>query len=559
MIRSLWIFIGFIGFISLTQAQYLSEKHFKDIRKNVYYLSSDKLEGRAPGTKGEELASNYIAKKFKKAGVLPGGENKTYFQSFEFSARPLVEPDKTYFRLINKSYELNSDFWPLGYSANGVVKGEVLYVKFGIRSEEQKYNDYEGYSPEELNGKIFVIENSTPDGVHPHSKYLKEADLSVRIQLAESLGAAAVIFVQNYQAEEPGTEPAKNVYASKIPVIFVKGVANKILLDGGPQAAEIGVSIKREKVSARNVVGWIDNGAAHNIIIGAHYDHLGWGEEGSLYRGDEKMIHNGADDNASGTAALIGLAQYLSAKGPKNNNYVFIAFSAEEKGLLGSSAFVKSDLFSPEKANYMLNMDMVGRLEEANLALNGVGTSSVWAKLLPEIKAGNLNLKTSESGIGPSDHTSFYLKDIPVLHFFTGTHADYHKPSDDAELINYRGIQQIGDFIVELIHKTDQLGRIDFQKTKDAAQGKAPKYSVTLGIVPDYMYDGPGVKVDGVSEGKPASVAGIQTGDIVVGLGDVNIDNMQGYMKALGQFKKGNKVQARIIREGKEMELTVAF
>lgn len=540
-------------------SQHLSPKQQDGIKKHVSYLASDKLEGRAPGTQGELLAANYIAKKFKTAGLKPGGDNNTFFHGFEFAATPIVNEAKTSFKLINKTYALNQDFWPLNMSASGSASGKVLYLRYGIVSEEMKYNDYEGYKRSELKDAIFVLEVSTPDGVHPHSKYLKQADLSSRVKVAEELGAAAVIFVNNYQAETPSTSMSKSSYVANIPVIFAQGFANKVLLDGGPQNVEISTLIERPRVNAKNVVAYLDNGAANNIIIGAHYDHLGWGEDGSLYRGEEKMIHNGADDNASGTSALIALAQYLAKSEFKNNNYVFIAFSAEEKGLFGSNAFAKSNLFNASKANYMLNMDMVGRLENNELAINGVGTSSMWGNNLTAIKAGNLKIKMSESGIGPSDHTSFYLKDIPVLHFFTGTHNDYHKPTDDADKINYEGISQVSNFIIELIQKLDSQGKLDFQKTKEVEQSKAPKYSVTLGIVPDYMYDGKGIKIDGVTEGKPASAAKILANDVLVQMGDLSIDNMKDYMSALSKFKKGDAVNVIVLRNGEKLELKVVF
>lgn len=557
--RTLYLALGLFLFTQPLFSQYLNKKQSAEIKKNLYYLASDKLEGRAPGTKGEELASKFIAKKFKAAGLKPGGEKGTFFHYFDYASTPVVHADQTTFKLVNKTYVLNEDFWPINISASAKVSGKVEYLKFGITSPEMDYDDYKGFTKDELKGKIFVLENSTPDGVHPHSKYLKYADLATRVQLAEEMGAAAVIFVQNYQADEPPVKPGKASHTANIPVIFAKGIANKILLDGGPQDVEISVQIDRPRVTTKNVVGVIDNGAATNVIIGAHYDHLGWGEEGSLYRGEEKMIHNGADDNASGTAALIALAQYLSKSEFKKNNYIFIAFSAEEKGLFGSSAFAKSELFDANKANYMLNMDMVGRMENDELAINGVGTSSMWGNNLNNIKAGGLKIKTSESGVGPSDHTSFYLKNVPVLHFFTGTHNDYHKPADDADKINYEGIDKVSNFIIELISKLNEQGKLDFQKTKEVEQTKAPRFSVTLGIIPDYMYDGKGVRVDGVTDGKPAAAAKMQANDILIELGEYSIDNMKDYMAVLSKFKKGESVKAIVLRNNEKVELTVVF
>lgn len=556
-----WFLIlpSLLSVVAPSFAQYLTPKTEASIRKNLYYLASDKLEGRAPGTKGEDLATKFIAQKFKKAGLKPAGDGSSFFHAFEYAATPTVVKEETKFQLIQKTYQLDADFWPLSMSANGEASGKIEYLRFGISAPELEYDDYKGYSKDELNDKIFVLENSTPDGVHPHSKYLKYADLNLRVQKAEELGAAAVIFVQNYQADEPSTHLSKSSYHANIPVIFVKGLANKILLDGGPQPATIKVQIDRPKVRTQNVVGMIDNGAATNIILGAHYDHLGWGGEGSLYRGEEKLVHNGADDNASGTSALIALAEYLAKSEFRNNNYIFIAFSAEEKGLFGSSAYAKSSIFDASKANYMINMDMVGRLENDELAISGVGTSSMWGNNLNAVKAGNLNIKTSESGVGPSDHTSFYLKDIPVLHFFTGTHNDYHKPSDDADKINFDGISKVSNFIVELIGKLNNQGKLDFIKTKEVEQSKAPKYSVTLGVIPDYMYDGQGMKIDGVTDGKPAAMAKMQAGDVLIQLGDMPIENMRAYMSALSKFKKGETTKATILRNNEKLELTIVF
>jgi len=553
-----FLFTGLLALSTAAQAQFVSAAQEKEMQKNLYYLASDKLEGRAPGTKGETLASDYIAKKFAKAGLTPGGENGGWFNYFEFSGDAKVN-ESCMLHVYNKSYKLHEDFWPLSSSANSSIKGMTRYVKFGIQAPENQYNDYAHLSPEELKGHIFVMEISTPDGVHPHSAYLKYADLGTRVQKAEEMGAAGVIFIDNYKnAEEPSERISKNVTPSRIPVVFAKGPATKVLTDGGSLEAAISVNIERSTVKARNVIGVINNHAPNNVIIGAHYDHLGWGEEGSLHRG-EKAIHNGADDNASGTVALIAIAEYLAKNGPKNNNYVFVAFSAEEKGLFGSSAYTRSALFDPANTNYMLNMDMVGRLENDEIAVNGAGTSSMWGNNLNAIKTGNLKLKTSESGVGPSDHTSFYLKNVPVLHFFTGSHNDYHKPSDDADKINYDGLTRVTNFIIDLVVRMDAQGRIDFQKTKEQEQTKAPRFSVTLGIVPDYMYDGEGVRMDGVSDGKAAARAGMQAGDVLLELGGYKVTDMMGYMEALGKFKKGDKVKATVLRNGESKVFDVEF
>ena len=270
-------------------------------------------------------------------------------------------------------------------------------------------------------------------------------------------------------------------------------------------------------ITGTNVLAYIDNQAENTIIIGAHYDHLGYGSEGSLHRGD-KEIHNGADDNASGVAVMLDLAGKLKTAN-SSNNYLFMAFSGEEMGLLGSNYFTKNATLDLSKANYMINMDMVGRLkQDSTLAVYGVGTSPRWKQTLSATNPG-FKIVENESGVGPSDHTSFYLQDIPVLHFFTGQHDDYHKPGDDTEKLNYEGMDAISNYIFDVITELDKSGKLAFRKTKNESE-ETPRFKVGLGVVPDYLFDGEGMRVDGISEDKPAQKAGLQKGDIVIKLGD---------------------------------------
>jgi len=324
------------------------------IQVDVVFLSSDLLEGRETGSKGEQLAADYIASRFKTIGLNPAGSENTWFQSFDFTVKD-----------------------------------------------------------------------------HPHAEG-----------------------------------------------------------NGKPR-------------TGKNVLGFLDNGAAHTLVIGAHYDHLGYGHSGSLHRG-EPAIHNGADDNASGIASLLYLAEKLKNSSLKSNNYLFMAFSGEEFGLFGSKHFTSNSTLPIKNVNYMLNMDMVGRLNEENvLVVNGVGTSPAWKTFFEKTNGQNLKLTTTESGFGPSDHTSFYLQDLPVLHFFTGQHTDYHKPSDDSELINYEGIVRVSDFILDLIADLNTKGKLEFTKTKDENEGRrASSFKVSLGVIPDYTYSGTGMRIDGATEGR---------------------------------------------------------
>lgn len=309
-------------------------------------------------------------------------------------------------------------------------------------------------------------------------------------------------------------------------------------------------------ITGTNVIGYINNKAENTVIIGAHYDHLGYGAEGSLYRG-EKAIHNGADDNASGVAVLLNLADKLKDTN-KGNNYLFVTFSGEEMGLLGSNYFVKNATIDTEKMNYMINMDMVGRLKaDSTLAVYGVGTSPILKQTLNSHNE-NFKLIQKESGIGPSDHTSFYNIDIPVMHFFTGQHEDYHKPSDDFEKLNYIGMQTISNYIFEVITDLDNNGKLPFRKTKNESE-ETPRFKVGLGVIPDYMFDGKGMRIDGISEEKPAQKAGLQKGDIVVKLGDSAVTDMMSYMKVLATFEKGDKTKVIVKRKSELVEADIEF
>ncbi|MDX1463997.1 MAG: M28 family peptidase, partial [Marinirhabdus sp.] len=315
-------------------------------------------------------------------------------------------------------------------------------------------------------------------------------------------------------------------------------------------------------LTGTNVVGYIDNAAETTVVIGAHYDHLGLGGEGSLYREKEPAIHNGADDNASGVAVMFDLASKLmtsSSEATKNNNYLFIAFSGEEMGLLGSNYFVKNSTIDKETISYMINMDMVGRLNEENtVAVHGVGTSPIFKQTLFANNEFDLNIAEHDSGIGPSDHTSFYLADIPVLHFFTGQHEDYHKPGDDAEKLNYEGMERISNYIFSIVSDLNDNGKLAFRKTKNESE-EVPRFKVGLGVVPDYLFTGKGMRIDGVSEDKPAQKAGLQKGDVVKRMGEFEVTDMMSYMKALSTFEEGQTTQVVIERAGTSQTIEVTF
>lgn len=385
----------------------------------------------------------------------------------------------------------------------------------------------------------FTTDREVLTGLKADITYLADDELEGR-----KIGTAGEVKAANYIAEKfeaAGLEPAGT--EGFFQPFTVKKATNP------HEQAVIGTD--GEGVTGRNVAGMINNNGNVTIVIGAHYDHLGYGEEGSLHRG-EPEIHNGADDNASGTAALVQLGRILKAK-DSPYNFIFLAFSGEESGLWGSNYFSKNSTINLDSVNYMINMDMVGRLNEENtLAVNGVGTSPAWMDVLNKANSDSLNLVTSESGIGPSDHTPFYLLDIPVLHFFTGQHEDYHKPTDDADKINYEGLVKVVRFIERIVDNLDSQEKLAFTKTQDNS-GNSPRFSVSLGVVPDYLYDGQGMRIDGVTDGKPAAEAGMSKGDIVTKLGDSTIVDMMSYMRALSSFKSGDQTVVEFKR-GEELK-----
>lgn len=530
----------------------------KKLQQHISYLASDKLEGRETGHKGEQLAYEYICSQFKEIGI-KAIEKENYLQAFPFEAGKKLGKNNS-LTINKKSFQVADDFFPMPWFMTGTVSGQAIRVGYGITATSLNYDDYKAH--QDLKGKIFIIETSTPDGSNPHGKFSDYTDLQTRVDSAVAKGATGVIFINtNSDVDDPIID-YKNKYNRKeiVPVVFAKKSVNTTLLQDITIQASISVDLEKIELTGHNIIGWIDNKSPNTIIIGAHYDHLGFGGAESLYRGTP-AIHNGADDNASGNAALIELARSLKNSNDRANNYLFIAFSGEEKGLLGSNYFVKNPTLDLRTVNYMINMDMVGRLkkDEKTLIIAGAGTSPFWKDAIHSIQIDSIKYKLTDSGVGPSDHTSFYLKDIPVLHFFSGSHEDYHKPTDDEDKINYPGEISIIKIMAALIHQSNDKGKLVFTKTNDSNNDEVPRFKVTLGVVPDYAFDGEGMRIDGISDGKPASKAGLKAGDIVIQLGEHPVTDMMTYMKALGKFSKGDKTQIKFKRAGEVVESEISF
>jgi aminopeptidase YwaD len=556
--KTLLVLAAIVGlFHNQANAQLDSIKIKPLLKKHISTLASDEYGGREPGTKGEILSSTYIIKEFTEIGLKAKGE-RGFLQPFTFT-KSLKTGPKTKLKVGAYELETGNVSYPLAYSANATAKGIAVNVGYGIKAPSLNHNDYD--RKDTLKGKIFIVDASTPDRGGPHSKFAEFADLRTRIDNAIANGAAGILFyTADTEMKELTLDAKIKITPCSIPVMYLIRGKSSILLTDMEFEVDMTAQIIKEEATGNNVLGYIDNKAENTIVIGAHYDHLGHGGDESLYRG-EPAIHNGADDNASGVAGVIELARYIKANGPKSNNYLFMAFSGEEKGLLGSGHFAKNPSIDLSKVNYMLNMDMIGRLktEEPTLIVSGVGTSDAWKITMSYIKQDNFKIKTTESGVGPSDHTSFYLKNIPVLHFFSGTHNDYHKPSDDEHLINYKGEFDILNYMITLIEKLDDKGKLNFIKTKEENNEESPRFKVTLGVVPDYAFEGAGMRIDGVTDGKPAALAGLKSGDIVISIGDHKVQDMMSYMKALGKFEKGQKAAVGILRGKEELKIDVTF
>ncbi|MER3498592.1 MAG: hypothetical protein C4308_08135 [Chitinophagaceae bacterium] len=547
----LFLLIAFQFFLTPSFSQKLKRNDrliVDNLKTHIAYLADDKLEGRRAGTNGEQLAMNYIASQFEKIGLIKKGSNG-YFQAFEINDGKQIDASTKLF-INGEELKQGKDFFPLSFSANGSVEANP-----SIAVQEKGM-------PWFIDLKEALADNQK----NPHfdlNNYLQEL-----VSDKKTKGATAIIFFNTSSISDDLKFDAKDKSTvAAIPVLYLSAAtAKKYLSDASATLpVKLAVSLSEKKRTGHNVVGFIDNKATTTIVLGAHFDHLGYGEDGnSMLRTSEKFIHNGADDNASGTAALIELAGLLKKAKLKNNNYLFLAFSGEELGLFGSKYFVENPTIDLSSVNYMVNMDMVGRLNDSTkvLTVGGFGTSPEWSTLIsPTINKAGFVIKIDSSGSGPSDHTSFYRKNIPVLFFFTGLHADYHKPTDDFDKINYNGELQIVKYIYSLIEKENKKNqKLVFTKTRETQTTASARFTVTMGIMPDYTYAGTGgVRVDGVSEGKAAQKAGLQAGDIILQLGDVNISSLENYMQALSKFKKGDTTTVKFKRGNEVLEKQVQF
>lgn len=537
------VFLSFLLVPMALMAQQLKKADKQLIEKlkgHIEFLASDALEGRRAGTAGEQKAVDYIIEQYKGLGIQPMGADG-YLQNFSIDEGKRFASN-AFIKVNNQSAIPQTDFFALSNSGSNAFTSRAARTLNEV--SQVWFKDVHE-----------LLEENTSN---PH--FDMNEWISTTATELKSKGAIALFLynsgtlVDNIQFNKYDTAKAL-----ALPVVyFTKQGFTKLFNDElATYSIEANVQFEHPTRTAHNVVGFIDNKATHTVILGAHLDHLGYNEDKNGLDLNT-FIHNGADDNASGTAALIEVAKSLVKKAPKNNNYLIIHFSGEELGLLGSKYWLDHPTYKGS-FNYMINMDMVGRYDTARkLTVGGFGTSSKWSEILTKTPT-PLFTHYDSAGTGPSDHASFYRKDIPVLFMFTGSHSDYHKATDDWDKINYEGEKDIVRLVQNIIKNTDNYGKLDFLKTREQSMGKSTKFTVSLGVMPDYAFTGTGVRIEGTSQGKLGEKLGLKSADVLVQIGDYKLIDVMSYMQALGKFKKGDKTTLVIKRAGEELKFDIQF
>ncbi len=545
------------------------------LKKDVVYLASDEMKGRLTGTPEARKAAEYIANEFRQSALKAAPGMTGFFQQFEFTAGVKLDAGNALSVDIkgNTLQADGTDFIPAGFADDASLKGiPAVFAGFGIRAPDLKWDDY---SALDVKGKAVLIFRYGPEGDDPKSEYARYYPLRYKALMAREQGAAALLVISAEDDELLQLRADASFGTAGIPVISLKRSAvSRWLKEAGmelpdpknPHGGDMDIPgmlislechLVREKSNTDNVLGWLpaESKTDETIVIGAHYDHLGMGIEGSLAP-KWGVVHNGADDNASGVAGLLELARVFSKQRLKRN-LVFVAFSGEELGVLGSSYFVKNPVIPLKNLVAMLNMDMIGRLRNQKLVVGGVGTSPGWKELLTAANQEQLDLKFQEDGYGPSDHTMFYSKDIPVLLFFTGQHAEYHKPEDDPSTLEYPGLAEVVRYIHIVTNKIEEMPEApQFTRVKGGQQETASRgFRVYLGTIPDYTEEVKGVKLSGVRADSPAEKAGLKAGDVIVQFGDRKIENIYDYTYALQEHKAGETVAIVIQRDSQTVSL----
>jgi len=551
-----------------------------DLKRQVGFLASDELEGRMTGSDGARRAAEYIAENLHGVGI------SATFQNFEFTAGVKVVTNQNRLVVNKASFEVEKDFRPLSFTENKEIEGEVVFVGYGLTVPGK--DGYDSYAGLNVSNKIALALRFVPEDVD--SKRRQElnryAGLRYKAMIAREHGAKGILFVTGPNSPNPGelvglsfdsTHAGSGIVAASIS----SNVANALLPDlkaaqsaldkEDPHApagfaltnahVKISTGVERIRKEDRNVLGFLPGNSPEYVIVGGHYDHLGFGESGAMLRkGEENQIHNGADDNASGIAAIMELAASLSKTPDRGRGVLFAFWSGEEIGLVGSSHFAEHPPMPLSNAVAYINFDMVGRLKDNKLLLQGIGSSDVWRRLIEKRNvAAGLNPVLQEDPFLPTDTTAFYPKGVPVLSFFTGSHDDYHRPTDDADKLDYDGLLRITKFAAAII--SDLLkapSRPDYVKVeRSSSGGSRENLRAYLGTIPDYATEVAGVKISGVRAASPADKGGLKGGDIIVEFAGQKVANIYDYTYALDAVKIGQAVKIAVMREGKRVELSV--
>ena len=580
------------------------------IRQHIEFLADDALEGRMTGSEGAKRAAEHIETQLAKLNLKPIGDEASYFQEFEFTAGRRIIAAENSFHVTRQThgseqvmeFSVERDFQPLSFSRNGVVEGEVVFVGYGLIVPGELGEGYDAYAGLDVKDKIVVALRYVPEGVEPERRQQlnRYAGLRYKAMQAREQGAKAFLVVAGPNSPNAGKliplDFDSSLADSGIVAASISDtVANALFAPSGKNLKDVQsgldvenphflgqfplpdvkikivVSVEKVKKTDQNVVALLAppelTDETEYIIVGAHYDHIGRGEIGSLARkGEEGQIHNGADDNASGTAVVLELASTLSEayqKQPEKfrRGVIFTFWSGEELGLIGSTHFVNHPVVPLEKVAAYINFDMVGRLRDNKLILQGVGSSSVWTKLIEKRNVPiGFNLTLQEDPYLPTDVTAFYPKEVPVLSFFTGGHEDYNRPTDDPDTLNYTGIERIArlahGIVSDLISADERPEYVRVERSQ-SEEGSRDTLRAYLGTIPDYTTEGTGVKLSGVRAGGPADKAGLKGGDVIVEFGGQKITNIYDYTYALDAVKIGEPIEVVVLRDGKRVKLTV--
>lgn len=582
-----------------TELNYDAAISADEFLENIKFLASDELKGRGNGTPELNQAANVIAGNFEAAGLQPLGGS--YLQSFEVqTGSSFGENNCAAFALPETSLELEllADYVPLSFNREAAENAPVVFAGYGISAEDKNYDDYAGL---DVTGKVVLVLDLEPQRDNKESVFDGSADSSyattqAKILTARLKGAAGIVIFRGprHVGEEPVTLPETGP-GFKVDEIGVNGVITtyetlKPVLDAAgldiaaiqddidanlePRSRELdeitaSISIDVSPIMAEvyNVIGVLpgtdEELKDQYVVIGAHYDHLGLGYRGSMSPDLTGEVHNGADDNASGTSGVMELAEYFGAEENRTKRpLLFIAFAGEEWGLLGSAFFMESGLVPQENMAAMMNMDMIGRAQDGAVTVGGTGTAELFSQVVDEVSSKyNLNITAQDSGFASSDNASFTAKSIPALFFFTGTHGDYHKPSDDWDLINADDGAEILNMIADTTAGVANAEarpeyvkmKVDTSKMRTRGGGKRPWF----GSMPDFGYQGDGYKFNMITEGSPAHEAGFQAGDIMVEFGGAPVMNIYDYTSALSMYQPGDEVEVKVLRDGEEFTSTV--